>query len=262
MIPRAFITAWRSEAPWQTNEQVEQDLVISRTLVEIYSDELLQRHLAFRGGTALYKLFLMPPVRYSEDIDLVQIKSGPIGPIFDRLQEKLNFLGAPRRSQRNQNNTLLYRFESEIPPIIRLRLKIEINCREHFAIFGVQQKLFKVQSPWFNDTAQLTTFTLEELLGSKLRALYQRKKGRDLFDLWYALTITEVNCNQVIHSFHRFMEASGASVTRRQFENNLQNKINDIEFLGDTTALLRTDVIYDPQIAHEQVMENLIRKLD
>ena len=185
MIPRAYITAWRSQAPWQTNEQVEQDLVISRALVEIYSDDLLREHLAFRGGTALYKLFLTPAVRYSEDIDMIQIKAGPIGPVFDRLQEKLQFLGESRRSQRNRDNTLLYRFQSEIPPSVPLRLKIEINCREHFAVYGAQSKSFRVQSAWFSGTAQLTTFTLEELLGSKMRALYQRKKGRDLFDLWY-----------------------------------------------------------------------------
>jgi len=56
MIPRDYITAWRTEAPWVEDAQVEQDLVISRALVEIYSNPLLCEALAFRGGTALYKL--------------------------------------------------------------------------------------------------------------------------------------------------------------------------------------------------------------
>jgi hypothetical protein len=52
MIPQAYITEWSQQVPWQTNEQVEQDLVISRALVEIYSDEWLAESLAFRGGRA------------------------------------------------------------------------------------------------------------------------------------------------------------------------------------------------------------------
>ena len=78
MIPRRYIEEWKEIAPWPENSQVEQDLVISRALVEIFSNPFLKENLAFRGGTALHKLYLEPPTRYSEDIDLVQIKEGPI----------------------------------------------------------------------------------------------------------------------------------------------------------------------------------------
>lgn len=93
MIPRRYIEEWKEIAPWPENSQVEQDLVISRALVEIFSDPFLKEHLAFRGGTALHKLYLEPPTRYSEDIDLVQIKEGPIKPILERLGKALKFLG-------------------------------------------------------------------------------------------------------------------------------------------------------------------------
>lgn len=99
MIPRADIIAWREHAPWALNEQVEQDLVISRALVEIYSDDFLRQRLAFRGGTALHKIYLTPAARYSEDIDLVQISPEPIGETLDRLRERLAFLGKPRIKQ-------------------------------------------------------------------------------------------------------------------------------------------------------------------
>ena len=58
MIPRDYITEWRAHAPWVQDFQVEQDLVISRALVEIFSHPHLRDALAFRGGTALYKLHL------------------------------------------------------------------------------------------------------------------------------------------------------------------------------------------------------------
>lgn len=75
MIPRAFITAWRTEAPWLDDAMVEQDLVISRALVELFQVKDIANRLAFRGGTALHKLHLQPGARYSEDIDLVQVKA-------------------------------------------------------------------------------------------------------------------------------------------------------------------------------------------
>ena len=52
MIPRRYIEEWKAVAPWPNDAQVEQDLVIARTLVEIFSDDLLKKSLAFRGGTA------------------------------------------------------------------------------------------------------------------------------------------------------------------------------------------------------------------
>ena len=65
MIPQAYITEWSNTVPWQTNEQVEQDLVICRALIEIFKDDFLAKNLAFRGGTALHKLYLQPQPRYS-----------------------------------------------------------------------------------------------------------------------------------------------------------------------------------------------------
>jgi predicted nucleotidyltransferase component of viral defense system len=89
LIPQDFISEWKQHTPWPQSYQVEQDLIISRALVEIFNHPLLSESLAFRGGTALFKLHLSP-VRYSEDIDLVQVYPGPIGPIMDALQDKLN----------------------------------------------------------------------------------------------------------------------------------------------------------------------------
>ena len=68
MIDRNSIMAWYEHAPWTEPQMVEQDLIISRALVDIFSDEFLSENLAFRGGTALHKLYLLPQVRYSKDI--------------------------------------------------------------------------------------------------------------------------------------------------------------------------------------------------
>jgi hypothetical protein len=86
VIPAAYITEWRSHAPWTQNAWVEQDLIISRALVDIFGADGLADSLAFRGGTALYKLYLTPAARYSEDIDLVQTRAEPISDTLDRVR--------------------------------------------------------------------------------------------------------------------------------------------------------------------------------
>lgn len=86
MIPSQNIVAWGNVVPWAEQRQVEQDLIICRALVCIFADPMLCAELRFRGGTALNKLHFVPPLRYSEDIDLVRTTVGPIGPIIDQLR--------------------------------------------------------------------------------------------------------------------------------------------------------------------------------
>ena len=104
MINRTAIQQWSEYAPWIDNAQIEQDLIICRALVSIFSDEFLASQLAFRGGTALHKLYLSPQPRYSEDIDLVQIAPGPIKPIMYRLGEVLDWLPDRVTKQKRYNN--------------------------------------------------------------------------------------------------------------------------------------------------------------
>ncbi len=160
MIPQSNIIEWSNYVPWQTNEQVEQDLVICQSLIEIYNVPYLAEHLAFRGGTALHKLYLRTQLRYSEDLDFVQIKAEPIGEILDHLRSALEFLGKAKVETSGNMATLKFRFDSEIPPVVPLRLKIEINCREHFAALGWQQTSFAVASSWFTGSCNLTTYTI------------------------------------------------------------------------------------------------------
>ncbi len=89
MIPRANIIEWRTTGyPWKTDAMVEQDLLISRMLVELFHNEQICESLIFRGGTALHKLFFPEPLRFSEDIDLVQREPGPrSGPCSIRFVE-------------------------------------------------------------------------------------------------------------------------------------------------------------------------------
>lgn len=261
MIREQAIVEWRREAPWTADWMVEQDLVISRALVEMFSVTDLVEHLAFRGGTALYKLYLTA-ARYSEDIDLVQVRSEPIGDTLDLLRSALDpWLGTPRRQFKDGRVNLVYRFESNDSPPLRLRLKIEINSREHFTELGLTKVPFEVDSQWFRGRCDITTFAIDELLGTKLRALYQRKKGRDLFDLWYALSEGKTNPDALITCFNRYMAEGGHRVTRALFEANLWEKSARKDFRRDLDALLRHDLSWDFDEALKLVLVEIIAKL-
>ena len=114
MIDQHSILDWRKQFPWSIVQQVEQDLLISRAVVAIYSDEFLATRLAWRGGTALYKLHLKPQARYSEDIDLVLINPEPMGPILDRLREVLSFMPDMQAKGKRYSHVLKLRFTSEV----------------------------------------------------------------------------------------------------------------------------------------------------
>lgn len=264
MIPQSAIQQWSEFFQWKSNSQIEQDLVICRSLINIFNNEFLASHLAFRGGTALHKLFLHPQPRYSEDIDFVQIIAEPIKETIDELRECLSFLGIPKVKQKQHNNTLIFRFDSEIPPVIPVRIKIEINCREHFNVFDLVQKDFSMNNQWFSGNCKITTYQLEELLGTKLRALYQRRKGRDLFDLYKSLTTQEItlDARKISKCYHKYMDFSVKNPpTAKEYILNLESKMNDDEFLGDTNLLLRPNEKYNPEKAFIVVSEFIKKRI-
>jgi len=265
MIPRAHITEWTKYAPWKSNEQVEQDLVICRVLIEFFSDEFLSKELAFRGGTALHKLYLHPQPRYSEDIDLVQINEEPIGPVLDRIRDLLDPIFESRAKYKKTliSNKLTYRFQSEFPPVQNMKLKIEINCREHFTELGFKKVPFEVNSRWYKGKCEINTYQLEELMGTKLRALYQRSKGRDLYDQYKALIkVDKIDKNKLIQCYHTYMHHSEGDVpTQEMYIRNIEEKIKDPEFIGDTIALLRPDEDWNADEAYHLIKTELLEKL-
>jgi predicted nucleotidyltransferase component of viral defense system len=170
-------------------------------------------------------------------------------------------VGRATSKQKSDSVVLMYRMESEIPPVIRLRLKIEINTREHLNVYGMSKMHFKVQSPWFTGDAEIPTYRLDELMGTKLRALYQRRKGRDLFDLLSGIRQGNADPVKIVEAFNRYIEESGVRITQKQFHENLALKMKDSRFLGDTDGLLRPGFDYDPSIAYRFVRRFVLKLL-
>ena len=140
-------------------------------------------------------------------------------------------------------------------------MKVEINTREHFNLLSLEEIEFNVESSWFTGYTTVKTYNINELLGSKLRALYQRSKGRDLFDIWYVMTKMEVNPEVIISSFHKFIEFQGVKIKREDYLKNLEAKITNPLFLGDIEALLRPGIDFKLDLAFEVIKNKLIMKI-
>ena len=261
MIPTNYILDWRRAVPW-TGSQVEQDLVLCRALVALYQHPLLAEQLAFRGGTAMHKLVFSPPARYSEDLDFVQRDAGPIGPMMNAVRTQLDpWLGKPKYAQTDGRATFIYRFMSEMPPVAPLRLKVEINTREHTSEQGLVRRPFAVESPWFAGTADILTYSADELFASKVRALYQRKKGRDLFDLWLALSQRLIDARIVIACFQRLLAGDGLKVSKADVIANLVAKLIMPAFRCDIEPLISPDIEYRVEDAYQVVRTELLELL-
>lgn len=237
MIPVMNIVAWGNIAPWADPRQIEQDLIISRALVELFSDPFLREKLRFRGGTALNKLHFPKPLRYSEDIDLVRTEASPIGDVLDRVRKVLDpWLGRAGFDQSPVAPKLRYRVPAEGGGDIRL--KVEINTREIEAYDPPHNIAFRIENPWFSGEAAIPTFSPEEMLATKLRALLQRDKGRDLFDMAHALEVFDkLNTARIVECFLLYLERSDVRISRAQAEQRMFAKLNNPGFIADMRPL-------------------------
>ncbi|MDR2569981.1 MAG: nucleotidyl transferase AbiEii/AbiGii toxin family protein, partial [Oscillospiraceae bacterium] len=253
------IIEWRETAPWQELRYVEQDLLISRALVSIYRNKFLRSKLAFRGGTAMYKLFITEPVRYSEDIDFVQIDAEPIGEILDNIRAALSFIGEPKVVRKADSVKLLYRFNAEEPQGVVLRLKVEINSREHFSVYKLEPQLFTVNNQWYSGNCEITTYRFDELIGTKIRALYQRRKGRDLLDIYIALKSGMIDPSVAVECFRKYIGYNGHRIPNAsEFADNLHEKMQYSDFRDEILPYLAININYDAYEAYNMVLENIV----
>ena len=181
--PRPTSRRGVEHAPWPDRRQVEQDLIICRALCDLFNAPALAGKIAFRGGTAIHKLLFKQPLRYSEDIDLVQTQAEPIGATVDAIRDALSWLGKCSASRPGTRCTSSSGSRPRSAPQAALKLKVEINTREHEVLARHRRYPFEVDSDWYSARTEIVSFEPEELFGTKLRALLQRRRNRDLFDL-------------------------------------------------------------------------------
>ncbi len=274
-ITRRDIVAHQSTVPWPNARQVEQDLLLCRAMTAIFKDEFLKTQVAMRGGTLLHKVHLAPASRYSEDIDLVVIGDRPKEHIEKAINRVLaHTLGSPKKS--------IWRFvklavrnivrPSEIlqqtysvpsltdPQGAPLEIVVEANVSERTPHRPIVQLPFSYPFRGESVSVRITGYDIHEMLGTKMRAMFQRRRGRDLFDLYWALQYSQIAIvpSEIIDSFLHYMAQENTNAERAELIELLRGHLRDSGFLNDMRPLLRTGLHYDPLEAGEYVISRLL----
>ena len=279
MIPitRQDILAHHAVVPWSAQYQVEQDLLLCRAMAALFDDAFLNSQIAMRGGTLLHKVHLAPPARYSEDIDLVVVGSRPAEHIRRAVRRVLtNVLGTPKASVWDTitlaiRNTvkpsrvlrMTYSMRSIIEPGRSLDIVVKANVTERKPHRSVVEMPFCFPFRGESVQTRIKGYNIHEMLGTKMRAMFQRRRGRDLFDLYWALTKSEspIDPLAVIESFQRYMKQEGTKAGRAKFIGILEAHLKDRGFCSDTESLLSYGISYNPRAAGNYVITHLLCKL-
>jgi len=273
------VLAHQSAVPWPELYQVEQDLLLSLAMRAIFEDRFLAEQVAMRGGTVLQKVHLAPAARYSEDIDLVAVGDRPESHIIKALTRVLRpvlgkekssawaFLRLAVRNAAKPSRILrcVFKVPSVSAPGRELAIEVEANVSERVPKYALQRLGFEVgfRGQFFQTT--IVSYSINEMLGTKLRAMFQRKKGRDLFDLYWALTSRSalpVSIDEVVDAFLHYMREEETEVPRAEFVTHLRSCLGDqAGFCTDMYPLLRSGLTYDPQEAGLFVERNVLSRL-
>lgn len=260
MMQQSHLTAWQSHAPWPKRSQIEQDLRLSRGVAAIFADPVLAGHVAMRGGTVLHKAHLAPASRYSEDIDLVLIKAMDTHRLDQHLRRVLApVLGQPSDSLiaeawlaiRNvlKPSKILRTAYKFVPLGLRREetIKVEVNLNESASLYPlVDIELDTLDDDGDCIRAAVQSYDINEMMGTKTRALMQREQGRDLFDLYHAWQLSKAGATRyavdgakAMEAFIWYLEKEGTQLSANEANTLLDAHMRKEAFRRDMDTLLR-----------------------
>ena len=276
-LTRRDVLAHQAHVPWPTHRQIEQDLLLCRSMAALFDDKFLHGQIAMRGGTLLHKVHLAPPSRYSEDIDLVVIGDRPEDHVRKALRRVLtDVLGEPQTSvwqaiqlairnvvKPSRVLRMTYVVTSVSEPGTTLTIVVEANVTERKPHRPITEISYEFPFRDATTKAVINGYHIHEMLGTKMRALFQRKRGRDLFDLYWALTLAKpaVDPAAVIESFLHYLKQEGSKAGRAEFVGILESHLADRGFCSDMEPLLRVGLEYNPHEAGDYVKTRLLNLL-
>jgi len=120
-----------------------------------------------------------------------------------------------------------------------------------------------VKSDWYQGETEIASFEPEELFGTKLRALLQRRKNRDLFDLHHGLDQLAMDRGKLIACFEHYLALEGKPITRAVAEQRMLEKLTR-SLIEDIAPLLPAGVRFnddDAMQAFERVWKELIVRI-
>jgi len=182
---------------WGLREDVvEKDYVLGWLLWGIAADPELGKSWAFKGGTCLKKCYI-ETYRFSEDLDFTVLPDGPVrpdevAPILVRVLERVTdesgidfSVMEPRfRSRRSKGSTegrVYYRGPRAAPGAASV--KLDLTSDEVLARETVMRPIAHPYDDALPAPAKARCYSFEELFAEKLRAMGERSRPRDLYDI-------------------------------------------------------------------------------
>lgn len=281
MISLQELTAWRAVAPWSDDLMVEQDYLLSRAVQLIFTDTKLKTQLAMRGGTVLHKGHLAPASRYSEDIDLVLTANRSHEGIKQDIVAVLApLLGKPSESvittvtlavrnlwAKSKVARITYVYSPTSQAGALASLKVEVNLNERKPLFPLTTINIEAPSPAGPVAVPVVSYALDEMLGTKLRALVQREHGRDLFDLSHAIAMSQggavtLDPARVGQAFRFYLAQEDSVFSAADVQAELLRRMKSRRFLRDMEGYLPEGRTYDPHLAHDEFCKVILPHID
>lgn len=276
MIPEPVLTQWRQRAPWAEDHQVAQDLLLSLLAIRVAQHPRLSSALAWRGGTALHKLHLETARRYSEDLDYVLVSQVSHATVADTLKAVVREAGLESDRDAVSQSRVRVWADTDVPVAGgNVRIKFEVNCADADSCMELVRVPHEVRTRVWNEEADILTYQPSELIGSKFRALAQRRKGRDLWDLWLArreLSIDDQTLAQAADHYLAHEDITPTELRQRiaahrrdpDFGQDVEPLTGDVEVDFDVDRLAHaliqwTDEHLDP-LYYSRVSENAKRR--
>ncbi len=189
---------------------------------------------------------------------MTDVLGTPKASVWDTIKLALRNTVKPSRVLR-----MTYSLPSIIESGRMLDIVVEANVTERKPHFPVVAIPFSFPFRDKSVQTQIKGYDIHEMLGTKMRAMFQRRRGRDLFDLYWALTksTSPIQPAGIIESFQHYMKQEGTKAGRAEFIGILDAHLRDRGFCSDMEPLLRTGISYDPQVAGLYVKTNLLSLL-
>lgn len=234
----------------------ELDYRLVKTLDAIYNDPYLSTRLCMKGGTAINKLYLLETSRLSVDLDFNHIgpkeevlKERPeIRVKLTELLKKLDNSYEIHSEHRYELTRIKSRYKTQKGTTANF--KLEISHVERFPIISPVKKPIKTPA----GVANVLTYTLEELTATKLRALLERQKGRDIYDLYFISKLNpdpKITRKMFLYYFYRSRKVFNPKI----HYNNLVKKYKGKNIIDDVSSFIKPTVTFNLKKAAKDVIK-------
>lgn len=231
MIPQEALSHWDDVVPWDDNRLVEQDLALTRLILDIANHPILLNKLSLKGGTCLHKLWLPEPWRYSEDLDYNRIVASNPLEIINSLKE-IAFDTGFKDTIFKQNKLFMHLWLIDaLDDGQEFRVKIDIQREIKSDSSAYQYRQFAIDNPWCSKQASVRSNTAEDIVASKVLALFQRSRPRDLFDMWAAIKAGIVTYVDVASRFASYRPDNPERWNTSKAARSLMAKLSDPSYI-------------------------------